>query len=151
MKYKGILWSGYITATLSLVFIVLITWIAYYQLYDISSPDIAISETSGMVGAANLIAEVTIGILLILASICYWKYNKKRLFPFTAVYAIITSFIFYWFTEEQFHFKKEFKLWKGEFSLSYFGAIIATLLYAVLILIIYSIIKYFRNQKIKTA
>lgn len=90
-------------------------------------------------------------LFVILANIYYWQKGNVIFFFTTVFYAGITSWAYFWLLEELFIFKKQNGLWKGEFSLSYFGVIGTVFIYIVGLSINYAIISYLRNKKAKTA
>ncbi len=151
MNYRGLVWIYYIALTFSLAVYGMLTYIAYHLLYSISSADIAVIETNGMMDNVAILGLVTTVPLLLMASYYFWVTNKAKHFWAVLLYMAITTIAYYWFFEEQFHFKKQNGLWKGEFSLSYFGAAIVIVLWSVGIYTAYSLIKYLRKRKMKTA
>jgi hypothetical protein len=53
--------------------------------------------------------------------------------------------------EKIFILKKQNGLWEGGFSLNYFAPVVITILFALGVLVNYSLIKYLRKRKMKTA
>jgi len=88
---------------------------------------------------------------LALANIYFWQKGKGYFFLLTILYVAITSCVYYWLMEKIFILKKQNGLWEGGFSLNYFAPVVITILFAFGVLVNYSLIKYLRKRKMKTA
>jgi hypothetical protein len=88
---------------------------------------------------------------LALANIYFWQKGKGYFFLLTILYVAITSCVYYWLMEKIFILKKQNGLWEGGFSLNYFAPMVITILFALGVLVNYSLIKYLRKRKMKTA
>ena len=90
-------------------------------------------------------------LFLALANIHFWQQGKGYFFLLTVLYVAITSSVYYWLMEKIFILKKQNGLWEGGFSLNYFAPVVITILFALGVLVNYSLIKYLRKRKMKTA
>ena len=125
--------------------------IGYNLMTKISPVDSAVAEAYRRADASFEIHFYSGFLFIILANIYYWQKGNIIFFFTTVFYAGITSWAYFWLLEELFIFKKQNGLWKGEFSLSYFGVIGTVFIYVVGLAINYAIISYLRNKKAKTA
>jgi hypothetical protein len=120
-------------------------------LNKVSPADMAVVELDVRADVAYNISFNSTILFIILANVYYWQTGKHRFFWITLLYFSITNIAYYWLLEERFHFKKANGLWRGEFSLTYIGAVFFIIICALGLAINYSVIRYFRNQKPKTA
>ena len=90
-------------------------------------------------------------LFLALANIHFWQQGKGYFFLLTVLYVAITSSVYYWLMEKIFILKKQNGIWEGGFSLNYFAPVVITILFALGVLVNYSLIKYLHKRKMKTA
>lgn len=120
-------------------------------LHKVSPVEDALRECTERADVAYYLSIYSTLVFALLANIYYWQTGKLRFLWITQLYFSITNIAYYWLLEERFLFKKANGLWRGEFSLTYIGSVFFIIICAFGLAINYSVIRYFRNQKIKTA
>jgi len=151
MKFQLNAWYLYSIIALSLLSSLVAIGVGHMLLHKVSPVEDAVRECTERADVAYYLSLYSTLVFVLLANVYYWQKGKTLFFFITFLYYGITTIAYYWLLEERFHFKKANGLWHGEFSLTYIGAVFFIIICALGLAINYSVIRYFRNQKIKTA
>lgn len=151
MKFELKAWHIYVLQALSLVWFLLVIFIGNLLLNSVSPADMAVIELHRMADTAFYISWGSTILFTLLANLFYWQNGQHRFFWLTLLYFSITNIAYYWLLEECFLFKKANGLWRGEFSLTYIGAVFFIILWATALVINYAVIRHLRKRKAQTA